>query len=210
MWRLQDKVAVVRGSTSRLRLEAAHQFLAKRAFVGNFVCRQDRLKRTVASIYRSIASAQGDIPDRLYFEVAFDGGSLDSVISSVSPVGGVKLADIAVTSFIHNFDANARRALFAVQKSLPFLDSGESVVLTGTSAPVRGFACSRAYAAPRTALRCDARNVEAVARSPKEAAAIRDNLAVSTALDLMTRAQKIPTVRPLKEYEGGRCSAMSV
>ena len=158
--------------------------------------------KTVASIGRNIAGVQGDVRrledlDRLYAKIAADGHKLDVVVANVGAVNSVKLEDVTIESFNHNFDINARGVLFTVQKALPLLNSGASIVLTSTIASLRGFPGRSAYAASKTALRsyartstmelkdrgvpvntitpgpCDTPLIDAETSSPEEAAAVR-------------------------------------
>jgi len=159
------------------------------------------LDKTVASIGLNIAGVPGDVRkledlDRLYAKVASDGRKLDVVVANVGAVDSVKLSDVSIESFNHNFDVNARGVLFTVQKSLPLLNNGASVILTSTIASLRGFPGRSAYAASKTALRsyartwtmelkdrgirvntitpgpCDTPLIDAQVSSPEEAASI--------------------------------------
>src|SRR5258708_6594483 len=123
MSRLQSKVAVITGGTSGIGLAAAQRFVAEGAFVYIFARRQDELDKTVASIGLNIAGVPGDVRkledlDRLYAKVASDGRKLDVVVANVGAVDSVKLSDVTIESFNHNFDGNAPGVLFTVQKSL--------------------------------------------------------------------------------------------
>jgi NAD(P)-dependent dehydrogenase (short-subunit alcohol dehydrogenase family) len=156
MSRLQNKVAVITGGTSGIGLAAAQRFAAEGAFVYIFARRHAELDKTAASIGRNVAGVQGDIRkledlDRLYAKVAADGRKLDVVVANVGAVNSVKLADVSIESFNHNFDTNARGVLFTVQKSLPLLNHGSSIILTSTIASLRGFPGRSAYAASKTA-----------------------------------------------------------
>jgi NAD(P)-dependent dehydrogenase (short-subunit alcohol dehydrogenase family) len=162
MSRLQNKVAVITGGTSGIGLAAAQRFVAEGAFVYIFARRQQELDKTVASIGRNITGVQGDVRkledlDRLYAKVASDGRKLDVVVANIGAVDSVKLTDVTIESFNHNFDVNARGVLFTVQKSLPLLNNSASVILTSTIATLRGFPGRSAYAASKTALRSYAR-----------------------------------------------------
>src|SRR5260370_3746128 len=112
MSRLQRRVAVITGGTSGIGLAAAQRFVAEGAFVYIFARRQDELDKMVASIGRNIAGVQGDIRkledlDRLYAKVASHGRKLDVVGANIRAVHSVKLADVTIESFNHNFDINA-------------------------------------------------------------------------------------------------------
>src|SRR6202043_2509428 len=90
----------------------------------SFPPRQDELEKTVASIGQNITGVQGDVRkledlDRLYTKVASDARKLDVVVANIGAVDSVKLTDVTIESFIHNFDVNSRGVLFTLQKSLP-------------------------------------------------------------------------------------------
>ena len=127
----------------------------------------------------------------------------------------MKLADVTVESFNHNFETNARGVLFTVQKALPHLRDGASVILTSTIAALRGFPGRSAYAASKTALRSYARTwtmemkdrgirvnvitpgptdtplIDAQVGSKEEAAAVRAKHAANIPLGRMARPEEI-------------------
>jgi len=220
MSRLNNKVAVITGGTSGIGLAAAQRFVAEGAFVYIFARRQEQLDKTVASIGRNVAAVQGDVRkladlDRLYAQVASDGRKLDIVVANVGAVDSVKVADVTIESFNHNFDVNARGVLFTVQKSLALLNDGASIVLTSTIASLRGFPGRTAYAASKAALRsyartwtmelkdrgirvntitpgpCDTPLIDAQVSSPEEAAAVRARHAANIPLGRMARPEEI-------------------
>jgi len=220
MSRLEGKVAVITGGTSGIGLAAARRFVAEGAFVYVFARRQAELAGTVAAIGRGIDGVAGDVRriedlDRLYAKVAADGRKLDIVVANVGAVDSVKLADVTIESFDHNFEVNARGVLFTVQKALPLLNDGASVILTSTIAALRGFPGRSAYAASKTALRsyartwtmelkergirvntitpgpCDTPLIDAQTASPEEAAAVRARHAANIPLGRMARPEEI-------------------
>lgn len=159
---LHNKVAVITGGTSGIGLATAQRFVAEGAFVYIFARRQEELDKTVASLGANSAGVGGDVRkledlDRLYARVAVDGRKLDILVANVGAVDSVKLADVTIDSFNHNFEVNARGVLFTVQKSLPLLNHGASVILTSNIASLRGFPGRSAYAASKVALRSYAR-----------------------------------------------------
>jgi NAD(P)-dependent dehydrogenase (short-subunit alcohol dehydrogenase family) len=160
--RLKDKVAVITGGTSGIGLAAVKRFVDEGAFVYVFARRQAELDRTAAEIGRNIKTVQGDVRnladlDRLYATVAADGRKVDVIVANVGAVDSVKLAEVTPESFAGNFDVNARGVLFTVQKALPVLNDGASIILTSTIAWLRGFPGRTAYAASKAALRSYAR-----------------------------------------------------
>ena len=220
MSRLRDKIAVITGGTSGIGLAAAQRFAAEGAFVYVFARRQEELGKTVASIGRNVTGVQGDVRkledlEKLYARIASDGRKLDVVVANVGAVNSVKLADVSLESFNLNFDTNARGVLFTVQKALPLLNDGASIILTSTIASLRGFPGRSTYAASKTALRsyartwtmelkdrgirvntitpgpCDTPLIDAETKSPEEAAAVRAKHAANIPLGRMARPEEI-------------------
>jgi NAD(P)-dependent dehydrogenase (short-subunit alcohol dehydrogenase family) len=220
MARLKNKVAVVTGGTSGIGLATVQRFVAEGAFVYIFARRQEELDKTAASIGSNVATVAGDVRnlrdlDHLYAKIASDGKKLDIVVANVGAVDSVKLADVTVESFNHNFDVNARGVLFTVQKALPLLNDGSSIILTSTIASLRGFPGRSAYAASKTALRsysrtwtmelkergirvntitpgpCDTPLIDAQVSSKEEAAAVRAKHAANIPLGRMARPEEI-------------------
>ncbi len=220
MNQLRNKVAVITGGTSGIGLATAQRFIAEGAFVYVFARRQEELDETVAALGANSAGVSGDVRnladlDRLYAKVAADGRMLDVVVANVGAVDSVKLADVTVDSFDHNFEVNARGVLFTVQKSLPLLNRGASIVLTSTIASLRGFPGRSAYAASKAALRsytrtwttelkdrgirvntitpgpCDTPLIDAQEKSPEAAAAVRAKHAANIPLGRMARPEEI-------------------
>ncbi|BCF95064.1 SDR family NAD(P)-dependent oxidoreductase [Paraburkholderia largidicola] len=220
MTRLQHKVAVVTGGTSGIGLATVQRFVAEGAFVYIFARRKDELDKTAALLGPNVATVAGDVRniedlDRLYAAVAADGRKLDIVVANVGAVDSVKLADVTIDSFNHNFEVNARGVLFTVQKSLPLLNHGASIILTGTIAALRGFPGRSAYAASKTALRsyartwtmelkergvrvntitpgpCDTPLIDAQVSSKEEADLVRAKHAANIPLGRMARPEEI-------------------
>ncbi|TDQ89543.1 SDR family NAD(P)-dependent oxidoreductase [Paraburkholderia silvatlantica] len=220
MQRLQNKIAVITGGTSGIGLATAQRFVAERAFVYIFARHQEELDQTVASLGANSAGVAGDVRkledlDRLYARVAADGRKLDILLANVGAVDSVKLADVTIDSFNHNFEVNARGLLFTVQKSLPLMNNGASIILTSTIASLRGFPVRSAYAASKVALRSYARTwtmelkdrsirvntitpgpcgtplIDAQESTPEAAAATRAKHAANIPLGRMARSEEI-------------------
>src|ERR1700739_1054657 len=220
MSRLRDKIALITGGTSGIGLAAAQRFAAEGAFVYISARCQEELGKTIAAIGRNVTGVQGDVRkledlDQLYARIASDGRKLDVVVANVGAVNSVKLADVSLESFNQNFDTNARGVLFTVQKALPLLNNGASIILTSTIAALRGFPGRSAYAASKTALRsyartwtmelkergirvntitpgpCDTPLIDAETKSAEEAAAVRAKHAANIPLGRMARPEEI-------------------
>ena len=220
MSRLKNKVAVVTGGTSGIGLATAQRFVAEGAFVYVFARRTSLLEKTKTVLGENATMVSGDVRnlgdlDHLYGKIAADGRKLDIVVANVGAVNSVKLADVTVDSFNHNFEVNARGVLFTVQKALPLLNNGASIILTSTIASLRGFPGRSAYAASKTALRsyartwtmelkdrgirvntitpgpCDTPLIDAETKTAEEAAQVRAKHAANIPLGRMARPEEI-------------------
>ena len=220
MSRLKNKVAVVTGGTSGIGLAAVERFVAEGAFVYVFARRASELDKTSRALGPQVASVQGDVRNtqdlqRLYDRIRADGRNIDVVVANVGAVDSVKLGDVTPESFDHNFDVNARGVLFTVQKALPLLNTGASIILTSTIAALRGFPGRSAYAASKATLRSYARTwtmelkdrgirvnvitpgptdtplIDAQVGSRQEAAAVRARHAANIPLGRMARPEEI-------------------
>jgi NAD(P)-dependent dehydrogenase (short-subunit alcohol dehydrogenase family) len=124
--------------------------------------RKDALDRAVAEIGKNVTAVQGDVAslpdlDRLYDKVREQNRKIDVVfanagIAQLAPFGtvGEKFYDL-------HFDANVKGIFFTVQKALPLINDGGSVILTGSIADVKGFPAISVYSATKAAIRSFAR-----------------------------------------------------
>jgi NAD(P)-dependent dehydrogenase (short-subunit alcohol dehydrogenase family) len=196
------------------------RFVAEGAFVYVFARRASELDKTCRALGPQVASVQGDVRNtqdlqRLYDRIRADGRNIDVVVANVGAVDSVKLGDVTPESFDHNFDVNARGVLFTVQKALPLLNTGASIILTSTIAALRGFPGRSAYAASKATLRSYARTwtmelkdrgirvnvitpgptdtplIDAQVGSRQEAAAVRARHAANIPLGRMARPEEI-------------------
>jgi NAD(P)-dependent dehydrogenase (short-subunit alcohol dehydrogenase family) len=211
---------VITGGSSGIGLAAARRFVEEGAYVYIFGRDPDRLRAAAKQIGRNVSIVPGDVRqlddlDRLYAQITEDGRKLDIVVANVGTVNSVKLGDVTLDSFNHNFDVNARGVLFTVQKALPRLRDGASIILTSTIASLRGFPGRSAYAASKAALRSYARTwtmelkdrgirvntitpgptdtplIDAETSTPEQAAAVRAKHAANIPLGRMARPEEI-------------------
>ncbi len=163
MKRLEGKVAVVTGATSGLALASAKRFAEEGAFVFITGRRKDVLEKAVSEIGKNAVGIQGDAAslddlDRLFAEVKAKKGRIDVLFASAglaernAPIGKV-----TAEHFDKTFDLNVRGTLFTVQKALPLLKDGGSIILTGSIAGVKGLEGMSVYNASKAAIRSFAR-----------------------------------------------------
>src|SRR5262245_37349144 len=162
MGKLDGKVAVITAATSGMALATAKLFVQEGAYVFITGRRQKQLDDAVKGIGRNVGGVQGDAGnladlDRLYDVVKREKGHIDVLFASAgrgeySPIGAVTEEHFDTT-----FDLNVRGTLFTVQKALPLLVDGASIILNGSLASVKGFANFGVYNASKAAVRSFAR-----------------------------------------------------
>jgi NAD(P)-dependent dehydrogenase (short-subunit alcohol dehydrogenase family) len=156
--KLAGKVAVITGGTSGMGLATAQRFVEQGAHVFIMGRRKAELDRAVKEIGRGVTGVNGDIAkladlDRLYEAVRSEQGHLDIVFANAGVGDMVPLGKITEEHFDRIFDTNVRGTLFTVQKTLPLLRDGASIILTGSIAGVKGIPAFGVYNASKAALR---------------------------------------------------------
>jgi NAD(P)-dependent dehydrogenase (short-subunit alcohol dehydrogenase family) len=162
MGKLEGKVAVVTGGSSGMALASAKRFVAEGAYVFILGRRQEALDEAVRLIGRNVTGVRGDASnlddlDRLFATVKREKGKIDVLYASAGRGEAVPLIEVTEQHFDATFDLNVRGTLFTVQKALPLLNDGGSIIMTGSNASVKGFPGFGVYAASKAALRSFAR-----------------------------------------------------
>jgi len=162
MSKLTGKVAVITGGSSGIGLAAAERFVEEGAFVFITGRRKSELEKAKAAIGRNVAAIQGDVAnladlDRLFEAVKKEKGVVDIVVASA---GFVEHAPIDVATpdhFDKTFGINARGVFFTVQKALPLMTRGGSIVLVSSGLHMKGLPAHGTYSATKAAVRSFAR-----------------------------------------------------
>lgn len=163
MGRLQGKVGVITGASSGLALATAQRFVAEGAYVFITGRRQKELDAAAAQIGRSVTAVQGDAAnladlDRLFHTVRAQNRKIDILYASAGVAEmNVPLGEISEQHFEKTFGLNVRGTLFTVQRALPLMNDGGSIIMTGSIASTKGFAGMSVYNASKAALRSFAR-----------------------------------------------------
>lgn len=158
MSKLNEKVAVVTGGSSGIGLAIARRFVAEGAHVFITGRRQAELDAAVKLIERNVTAVQGDASnledlDRLYAQVKKEKGKVDIVVANAGMTDPMPFAEATPEHFDRIFDLNVRGAFFTVQKSLPLLSQGGSIVAVGSAMTTKGLPAYATYSASKAALR---------------------------------------------------------
>ncbi|MDK9607550.1 SDR family NAD(P)-dependent oxidoreductase [Lelliottia wanjuensis] len=177
---LSDKIALVTGGSTGIGLASAQELAAQGAKVYITGRRQQELDAAIALIGTSAKGIRADVSrlddlDKVYAQIAEESGRLDILFANAG--GGDMLALGAITEehFDRIFGINVRGVLFTVQKALPLLGAGSSIILTASTVSVKGTANFSVYSASKAAVR---------------------NFARSWALDLQGRGIRVNVVSP--------------
>jgi NAD(P)-dependent dehydrogenase (short-subunit alcohol dehydrogenase family) len=158
MGKLQGKVAVITGGTEGIGLATAKLFAKEGAHVFITGRRRKELDEAVKTIGSNVSGVQGDIAkladlDRLYETVAAVKGRIDIVFANAGVGEFAPLGEISEEHFDKLFSVNVRGTLFTVQKALPLMNDGGSIILNGSVASAKGTPAFGVYAATKAALR---------------------------------------------------------
>jgi NAD(P)-dependent dehydrogenase (short-subunit alcohol dehydrogenase family) len=158
MGKLQGKVAVITGGTEGIGLATAQLFVKEGAYVFITGRRQKELDEAVTAIGNNVMGVQGDVAkmadlDRLYDTVGKVKGRIDIIFANAGVGEFVPIGKVSEEHFDKLFNINVKGALFTVQKGLPYLNDGGSIILTGSVASVKGTPAFGVYGASKAAIR---------------------------------------------------------
>lgn len=160
--KLPGKVALVTGASAGIGLGIAKRFAQEGGHVFITGRRQSELDKAIASIGSNAAAIQGDTAnladlDRIYATVGAQAGRIDVLAVSAGVYEFGTFGEITEEHFDRTFNTNVRGLLFAVQKALPLMSRGSSVILIGSMVSIKGFASCSVYNASKAAVRSFAR-----------------------------------------------------
>ena len=166
MARLEGKVAVVTGGNSGIGLATAKRFQEEGAKVAISGRSRKTLDEAVRTIGNGVLAVQADVSkladvDRLYSTVSQELGKIDVLFVNAGVAKFAPLAETSESTYDEQFDINIKGAYFTIQKALPFLNDGASIVLNTSVAGSKGQAGTSAYSATKAALRSLARTAAA-------------------------------------------------
>jgi NAD(P)-dependent dehydrogenase (short-subunit alcohol dehydrogenase family) len=159
MVQLPGKTALITGASTGIGFATAERFIAEGARVYLTGRRKEVLDAAAQELGDQAIPIQNDVSelddlDRLFDRIAADGNRLDILVANAG-VGEANqpLDSLTPEAFEHTFGINVRGTVFTVQKALPLLNDGGSIVLTGSSSARRGTAGFGAYSATKAAIR---------------------------------------------------------
>jgi len=178
--RLGGKIALITGATSGIGLATAKVFAGEGAKVFITGRRQDVLDKAIAEIGGDVTGIRADSAsmtdlDALFARVKDEAGRIDVLYTAAGGGSMLPLGQITEEQVDDTFDRNVKGVIFTVQKALPLMGNGGSIILTGSTAGTEGTAAFSVYSASKAAVR---------------------NLARSWALDLKDSGIRVNVVSP--------------
>jgi NAD(P)-dependent dehydrogenase (short-subunit alcohol dehydrogenase family) len=160
--KLEGKIAVITGGNSGIGLATAKRFVSEGANVFIFGRRQNEIDAGVSEIGKNVIGIQGDVSnladlDRLFDVVKDQKGHLDILFANAGIAQFAPLGEISEEHFDKIFRINVKGLLFTVQKALPILEDGGSIILNASIGTSKGVEKSSVYSATKAAVRSFAR-----------------------------------------------------
>ena len=160
--KLEGKIAVITGGNSGIGLATAKRFVSEGANVFIFGRRQNEIDAGVSEIGKNVIGIQGDVSnladlDRLFDIVKDQKGHLDILFANAGIAQFAPLGEISEEHFDKIFRINVKGLLFTVQKALPILEDGGSIILNASIGSSKGVGGSSVYSATKAAVRSFAR-----------------------------------------------------
>ena len=162
MGKLEGKIALITGGNSGIGLATAKQFVNEGAYVFITGRRDPELAAAVKEIGRNVTGVQGDVAnlgdlDRLFAQIKREKGKLDTVFANAGVAKFAPFGTITEEFYDSIFSINVKGLLFTVQKALPLLPDGASIILNASVVASKGLAANSVYSATKAAVRSFAR-----------------------------------------------------
>ena len=214
MGKLEGKIALVTGGNSGIGLATATHFVKEGAYVFVTGRRENELSAAVKQIGKNVTAVQGDVSkladlDRLFAQIEKDKGKLDIVFANAGVARYAPLGEITEEFYESIFDINVKGLLFTVQKALPLLCDGGSIILNASIVASKGLSSNSVYSATKAAVRSFARTwttdlkdrrirVNAISPGPIDTPGLSELLASSETGE--QRKKMISTTVPLGRF----------
>ena len=162
MGKLDGKIALVTGGNSGIGLATAKQFVNEGAYVFITGRREAELARAVKEIGNNVTAVRGDVSDlsdldRLFVQIKREKARLDILFANAGVARYAPLGSITEEFYHSIFDINVKGVLFTVQKALPLMPDGASIILNASIVASKGFSSHSVYSATKAAVRSFAR-----------------------------------------------------
>jgi NAD(P)-dependent dehydrogenase (short-subunit alcohol dehydrogenase family) len=162
MGKLEGKIALVTGGNSGIGLATAQQFVNEGAYVFVTGRRDAELAEAVKEVGRNITGVSGDVSnlgdlDRLFAQIKREKGRLDIVFANAGVAKFAPFGTITEEFYQSIFDINVKGLIFTVQKALPLMPDGASIILNASVVGSKGLPANSVYAATKAAVRSFAR-----------------------------------------------------
>jgi NAD(P)-dependent dehydrogenase (short-subunit alcohol dehydrogenase family) len=209
MGKLEGKVALVTGGNSGIGLATAKRFVNEGAYV--FITGRRDLAAAVKEIGSNVTGVQGDVSnladlDRLFAQIEQEKRRLDIVFANAGVAAYAPLGKITEEHYDSIFDINVKGLLFTVQKALPLMPDGASIILNASIVASKGLPANSVYSATKAAVRSFARTwttdlkerrirVNAVSPGPIDTPGLNDLVASTGVAE--QRLKTLSTIVPL-------------
>jgi NAD(P)-dependent dehydrogenase (short-subunit alcohol dehydrogenase family) len=162
MAKLEGKIALITGGNSGIGFATAKEFVKEGAFVFITGRRERELAAAVKEIGGNVTGIQGDVSkladlDRLFAQIKSEKGRLDIVFANAGVATFAQFGQITEEHFDSIFNVNVRGTLFTVQKALPLMPDGASIILNASIVASKGLGMNSVYSATKAAIRSFAR-----------------------------------------------------
>ena len=212
--KLEGKVALITGGNSGIGVATAKQFVNEGAYVFITGRREAELAAAKKQIGKNVTAIQGDVSnlddlDRLFVQIKKEKSKIDIVFANAGVARYAPLGTITEDFFDSIFDINVKGVLFTVQKSLPLLRDGGSIILNASIVATKGLSSNSVYSATKAAVRSFARTwttdlkdrrirVNAISPGPIDTPGLSELLASSETGE--QRRKMISTTVPLGRF----------
>lgn len=161
--KLEGKIALVTGGSSGIGLATAKEFVKEGAFVYITGRRQAELDKAVRTIGANVKAVRADSAnladlDRLFAQIKQEKGRIDVVFANAGGGSLAPLGTITEEVYDQTFNTNVKGVLFTVQKALPLIPDGGSIILNASIVSQKGMAAFSVYSATKAAVRSFARS----------------------------------------------------
>src|SRR5437016_11528117 len=160
--KLEGKIALITGGNSGIGLATAKEFVNKGAYVFKTGRREQELEAAVKAMGKNVSAVQGNVSnlgdlDRLFAQIKREKGKLDVVFANAGVATYAPFGKITEEHYDSIFNINVKGLLFTVQKALPLLLDGASIILNASIVASKGLSSDSVYSATKAAVRSFAR-----------------------------------------------------